>query len=392
MRVGQLLTSVSRRRSGIFEFASGLSRTVVQSGGDSLVFGIRDPDSEADAHRWLPVRPHTARGLGPRRLAFAPALLPALLRAKLDVLHAHDLWTAQCVLTLVWAARARRRYVVSINGMLNPRALQRSRLKKRVAAGLYEKRRLSRAACLHSLGPHETAFVRGFGLSSPVAEIPYGVDTPDLQEPLPPPAWADRLDPGRPVLFFLGRFDPIKGLDNLVRGWASARKAAPRAAEPWRLVLAGWGEDGYGSLLQELARAECPDGSILFPGPLFGLHREAAYRSAQACVLPSLSEGQPVGVLEAFARGRPVLMTDTCHLPEGFAAGAAVRMGPGPQGAASALLELFAMTEADREAMGRRGRGLIDTRFAWSVVGRQFLDVYRWVAGGGVPPDCVRTA
>ena len=85
-------------------------------------------------------------------------------------------------------------------------------------------------------------------------------------------------------------------------------------------------------------------------------------------------------------------MTDACHLPEGFAAGAALRMAPGPQGAASALLELFAMTEADRETMGRRGRGLIDTRFAWPVVGRQFLDVYRWVAGGGVPPDCVRTA
>jgi poly(glycerol-phosphate) alpha-glucosyltransferase len=392
MRVGQLLTSVSRRRSGIFEFASGLSRAVAQSGAESLVFGIRDPDSESDAHRWLPVRPVIARRLGPRRIGFAPGLLPALLRAKLDLLHAHDLWTAQCLLTLAWAARAGRPYVVSINGMLNPRALQRSRLKKRVAAALYENRRLSGAACLHSLGPHETAFVRRFGLKSPVAELPYGVDTPPPPEPLPPPAWSGHLENGRPVLLYLGRLDPIKGLDNLVRGWARARKAAPRAAEPWRLVLAGWGEDGYASVLEELVRAECPDRSILFPGPLFGLQREAAYRSAQACVLPSLSEGQPVGVLEAFARCRPVLMTETCHLPEGFASGAAVRMAPGPAGAASALLELFAMSGADREAMGRRGRRLIDTRFAWPVVGRQFLDVYRWAAGEGVRPDCVRMA
>lgn len=392
MRVGQLLTSVSRRRSGIFEFASGLSRAVVESGGDSRVFGIRDPDSDADAHRWLPVRPRLARGLGPRRLGFAPALLPALLRARLDLLHAHDLWTMQCVLTLAWAGRARRPYVVSINGMLNPRALQRSRLKKRVAALLYENRRLSRASCLHSLGPHETAFVRSFGLRSPVAELPYGVDAPDMQEPLPPAPWSSRIEDGRPVLFFLGRFDPIKGLDNLVRGWALARKSAPHAAEPWRLVLAGWGENGYESVLQEMAGSECPDASILFPGPLFGLHREAAYRSAKACVLPSLSEGQPVGVLEALARGRPVLMTETCHLPEGFSAGAAIRMGPGPEGAAAALLELFAMNEADRQTMGCRGRRLFETRFAWPVVGRRFLDVYDWVAGGGAPPDCVRTA
>jgi glycosyltransferase involved in cell wall biosynthesis len=67
-------------------------------------------------------------------------------------------------------------------------------------------------------------------------------------------------------------------------------------------------------------------------------------------------------------------------------------MAAGPQGAAAALLELFAMGEGEREDMGRRGRQLIETRFAWPVVGRQFLDVYRWVTGGGAPPDCVRTA
>jgi len=392
MRVGQLLTSVSRRRSGILEFAIGLSRTVEQSGGDSLVFGIRDADTDADADRWLPVRPRVARGLGPRRLGFAPGLLPALLRARLDLLHAHDLWTLQCVLTLAWAARARRPYLVSINGMLNPIALRRSRLKKRLAAALYENRRLRRAACLHSVRPHETAFLRGLGLAGPVAELPYGVDTGSEPESLPPPIWSSQVESGRPVLFYLGRFDPIKGLDNLVRGWAMARKAAPAAARPWRLVLAGWGEDGDVAALRALATSECPDGSILFPGPLFGVHREAAYRTAQACVLPSLSEGQPVGVLEAFARARPVLMTETCHLPEGFTAGAALKMAPGPQGVAHALLELYTMTEQQRQAMGRRGRCLIDARFAWPVVGRRFLEVYRWVAGGGPVPDCVRTA
>ena len=49
------------------------------------------------------------------------------------------------------------------------------------------------------------------------------------------------------------------------------------------------------------------------------------------------------------------------------------------------------MAEAEREAMGRRGRQLIDTRFAWPVVGRQFLELYRWVADGGARPGCVRT-
>ena len=35
-------------------------------------------------------------------------------------------------------------------------------------------------------------------------------------------------------------------------------------------------------------------------------------------ILPSFSEGLPMAVLEAWAYGLPVLMTDHCNLPEGF--------------------------------------------------------------------------
>jgi poly(glycerol-phosphate) alpha-glucosyltransferase len=389
MRVGQLVASVSRRRSGIFEFTVGLARVVAESGLESRVFGIHDDGTEADAHRWQPVTPFVARHVGPRVLGLAPRLLPALLRSQLDVLHAHGLWTLQSALTLAWSARTRRPYVVSVHGMMNPWALGRSRGRKRVASAVYENRRLRRAACLHAVGEHETRFLRGRGLRSPVAEIPYGVETPSLDVPLPPPVWRDRIEAGRPVVLYLGRLDPIKGLENLVRGWAQARRSDPGAAAPWALVIAGWGDSEYEAALRQLAASEGGD-SVVFAGPVFGVDREAAYREAQACVLPSLSEGLPVGILEAWARARGALVTDACHLPEGLSAGAALRVPPGAEGVAAALLELFALPEHEREAMGRRGRELIERRYAWPVVGRQFLAVYTWLGGGGAPPSCVR--
>ena len=63
-----------------------------------------------------------------------------------------------------------------------------------------------------------------------------------------------------------------------------------------------------------------------FPGPQFGTAKAAAYRRADAFVLPSLSEGLPMAILEAWAHEKPVLMTDACNLPEGFAARAAIRL------------------------------------------------------------------
>jgi glycosyltransferase involved in cell wall biosynthesis len=389
MKVGQLVASVSRRRSGIFEFTCGLARAVAESGAESRVFGIHDDGTDADAHRWEPVVPFVARHVGPRILGLAPRLLPELLRSQLDVLHAHGLWTLQSALTLAWAARTRRPYVVSVHGMMNPWALGRSRGRKRVASAVYENRRLRRAACVHAVGGHETRFLRSRGLTNAVAEIPYGVETPALDAPLPPPVWSDRIEPGRPVLLYLGRLDPIKGLENLLRGWARARREDPGAAGAWALVIAGWGDAAYEARLRAIA-AEEADGSVVFAGPVFGQDREAAYRAARACVLPSLSEGLPVGILEAWARARGALVTDACHLPEGLAAGAALRVPHGAEGVTSALHELFALPEGELLAMGRRGRELIERRYAWPVVGRQFLELYTWLGGGGPPPDCVR--
>ena len=63
-------------------------------------------------------------------------------------------------------------------------------------------------------------------------------------------------------------------------------------------------------------------------------------------MLPSFSEGMPIAVLEAWSYGLPVLMTEACNLPEGFAAGAALQIGPDRAGIGAGLRQLFAMSDA----------------------------------------------
>jgi poly(glycerol-phosphate) alpha-glucosyltransferase len=131
---------------------------------------------------------------------------------------------------------------------------------------------------------------------------------------------------------------------------------------------------------------------VHFLGPQFGAARAAAYRNAQAFILPSFSEGLPMAVLEAWAHRLPVLMTRQCHLPEGFAAHAAMPLEPSPDSIAIGLENLFRAAAKDREEMGRRGRELVTARFSWSRVAASLHEVYRWVLGGGAKPECVVTA
>ena len=122
---------------------------------------------------------------------------------------------------------------------------------------------------------------------------------------------------------------------------------------------------------------------VVFYGPAFGVEKEALFRSADAFVLPSFSEGLPMSVLEAWSYGLPVVMTPECNLPEGFAKQAAleIRSGEGSfQGSdfsfQQGLRTLIEMTEAQRWEMGMRGRKLVEDRFTWPKVAEQMKEVY----------------
>lgn len=389
MKVGQLVTWASRRDGGVFTFASGLARALAAAGADSHAYGIEDPDLAQDVEVWRPVVPRVAKARGPARLGLAPGLLRPLLDDGLDVLHAHGLWTLQSVLTLRWARRTGRPFLVSPHGMLDAWALRQSWLRKRLAAAAYERRRLGLAACLHAVHEREAGAMRSFGLRNPICVLPSAVDLPPRAAVRVTAPWHGLLRPARHVLLSLSRLHPKKGLPALLRGWAQAGRATPALRAEWALVIAGGDEGGHEAELRRLAAQEGILDSVAFAGPLYGEEREAAYRCADAFVLASFSEGMPHTVLEAWARGLPVLMTEACGIQEGYWEGASLRVGEGEAGVSSALRELFTMSGGERRSMGEQGRRLVERRFSWPVVARHLIEVYRWLVDGAPAPDCV---
>jgi len=129
--------------------------------------------------------------------------------------------------------------------------------------------------------------------------------------------------------------------------------------------------------------------SLCFIGPQFHDEKAACYRACDAFILPSLSEGLPLVVLEAWAHAKPVLVTDACNLPEAFAARAGLRIGPDPDGIARGLIELMSLSDAARAELGANGRALVVERFSWGEIGGQLVQVCEWVLGGGEPPECM---
>jgi poly(glycerol-phosphate) alpha-glucosyltransferase len=94
-------------------------------------------------------------------------------------------------------------------------------------------------------------------------------------------------------------------------------------------------------------------------------------------------------ILDAWTYAKPVLMTPQCNLPEGFAAGAAIRIETDPESIARGLASLVAMSAQDRLAMGQRGFALVHERFSWPRIALQMQGVYLWMLGQGPRPDCM---
>lgn len=375
MRAGFLVSSVSRQAGGLFQSVRGLAKAVASTNADVRVFGIRDEQSAVDLQEW---RPLSVQTFNPRLRAwgYSNQLVPAMLEAELDVLSVHGLWKYCSVGSHQWHQQTGRPYMVHPHGMLEAWAVGNARWKKRIAAGLYENQHLRGAACLRALSEAEARSIRSYGLHNPICVIPNGIDLPDLSA-----SDAKTQPANQKTLLYLGRLHPKKNLANLIRAWNETFNSQRSKSDRWVLAIAGWDQGGYENELKRIASGD----SVLFLGPRFGAAKSDCYRTCDAFVLPSLSEGLPMTVLETWAHAKPVLMTPECNLPEGFETNAAMRIGTSADEIAAGLKQLIEMSDDDRAAMGTRGRTLVATSFSWPRIGQQMRAVYEWVLGAEMP-------
>jgi glycosyltransferase involved in cell wall biosynthesis len=95
-------------------------------------------------------------------------------------------------------------------------------------------------------------------------------------------------------------------------------------------------------------------------------------------------------VAEALAHGLPVLTTQGApwRLLEEERCGWWVPVSV--DGIVAALDDSTRKSPEELSAMGGRGKTVVQERFAWDGIARQFLACYQWLLGGGSKPECIR--
>jgi glycosyltransferase involved in cell wall biosynthesis len=170
-----------------------------------------------------------------------------------------------------------------------------------------------------------------------------------------------RLD--RPVVLYVGRLSPEKGLEVLGR----VAEAVPGV----RLALVG---DGPARAKLERELAGC---AVQFLGFLRGDKLAAAFASADVFVMPSTSETLGFVVLEAMSAGLPVVAARAGGIPDLVSDGEnGILYEPAdPAAAGKAVAELLAHP-GRRLDLAARGRETA-LRSSWAQETKQLVDAYR---------------
>jgi phosphatidylinositol alpha-mannosyltransferase len=196
--------------------------------------------------------------------------------------------------------------------------------------------------------------------------VPNGIDVGRFREPAARPA---AMPDGSRVVLFVGRLEPRKGVDRLIRAMTIVAAHAPDA----RLVIVGDGPDR--GALEAMAR-NAGIGAT-FAGRVPDDVLPAYYRAADIVCSPALGdESFGIVLLEAMAAERPIVATRIDGYAELLAQAGSARLVDVDDAAALAgAITILLDAPELRSTLGARGAAFVGS-YAWDVIARRLESIY----------------
>lgn len=287
---------------------------------------------------------------------------------EFDVVHIHAVLSHAPLAAASACRRANVPYVVRPLGTIASWSLGRKSWKKQILLALGARRLLQDAALLHCTSTEEWDDARTtFGLTRG-AVIPLGID-PSLADL--PAEIAEARASDRYVLA-LSRLHPKKNFGLLIDAFLDAHD---EAHAPWRLVIAGAGDDEYEAQLREQVRKAGAKELVRFAGWVQGAEKRALLQGASIFALPSMHENFGIAVLEALTAGVPAMISKDVQLAADLAAADAGWVVDSTHEALSATLH-SAMTEERVRADKGHAAARMARQYAWPAIASRLAAMY----------------
>lgn len=295
------------------------------------------------------------------------------LNRTFDIVHMHEYRTMLNISLSYYLKQKNIPFVLSAHGSLPP--FMRKNLIKKTFDNLFGRKILRSASRLFALSEMEKKQYQSMEVNPKKIEI--------LNNGIDLKAFANLPSPGsfrrkyglanKRMILFLGRLNPIKGLDFLLESFYLLSRKHRDA----HLVIAG-ADDGYAKELKRLLKKLAMKEKVLLLGLLEQEEKLSALRDAEMLVYPSKYEIFGLVPFEALMCNTPVILSSACGCAEILKkAGAAAVISYGDeQGLASRMEDLLKNKQAG-DTMVKKGQKIIRQRLGWDYIAERTLHLYK---------------
>lgn len=189
------------------------------------------------------------------------------------------------------------------------------------------------------------------------------------------------FDPTAQIVAYVGRFDPRKGIEVLVR--ATAHLCQQKGLDRLQVLVGGGSTPGRSDgderdRLEQLVADLGLKERVRFVGRVSDEDLPAYYAAADVCAVPSYYEPFGLVAIEAMASGTPVVASNVGGLqytvvPEETG----LLVPPKDDLALAKAIGRILQEPAWGQRLGTSGRARVEEKFAWDGVARQLDELYR---------------
>ncbi len=384
MRIVHYLQRIDLAEGGVVRAVLDMTALLARRGHDVVLITHHDADApeawkqgEADCPALKVVQaPTRPAGL------FAAAQLKELEETigAADAVHLHACWTSANNQLASMARRLGVPYVLSIHGMLDDWCMAQKTAKKRLYLAVAGRKTLERAAFVHSTAQAELDQSKKWYPKGKGVVVPLVFDLDPFRTPPGPslayktfgPQGTGDIHPDEPVVLFLSRVHPKKGVEHLIRAAALLRDRDVAC----RTLIAGTGDPHYADSLRGLIEQLNLADHVRMLGMVTGETKVSLYERADVFALPTSQENFGFVLPEAMACRTPAITTKGVDIwPELEESGGALIADQSPEAFADAIALLLG-DDARRATMGDAGRAWVFESLEPDAIAARFERMY----------------
>lgn len=315
-----------------------------------------------------------------RRYKFSLDLCKWLNRhaSTYNLAHIHALFSPVSSLSATICRQQRLPYILRPLGTLDPADLRKKKQLKRLYAAILERPNLVGAAAIHFTSIQEAKISTKFGISTKNLVIPLGVTKGDEKENITGKSSACQqlgIPHGVPLILFMSRIDPKKGLDLLI----PALEKLLVTGLKFHFVLAGSNpqDPNYEAKIKLQIQNSTLRSHTTMTGFVTGELKAALLQMADIFVLPSYYENFGIAVAEAMVTGTPVVISDQVHICQQVRDSESGWVGTTD---VTNLVELLTQALQNPQELQRRGLRAKEyalKHYSWDAIAHQVITAYQ---------------